>query len=154
MFPLDAVVEENCTNRLFTQAEVGGDVEQLASARGGLAPELVHQLLTGGAGDEGSDDIGVRDVAELGALLGETLDEISERLIRFLSTTPEVLGVPRAHVCALEVSDKDPNQVCPAVDQTLGRCSSHALAESARCSGRLRMMSRSSSALPSWHARR
>ena len=69
----------------------------------------MHQLLTGGAGDDGSDDIGVRDVGELGALLGETLDEISERLIRFLSIAPEVLGVPRAHVCALEVSDKDPN---------------------------------------------
>jgi hypothetical protein len=79
----------------------------------------VYQLLTGGAGDEGSNDIGVRDVGELGALLGETPDEISERLIRLLSTTPEVPGVPRVHVCALEVPDKDHNQVCPAVDQTL-----------------------------------
>ena len=35
-----------------------------------------------------------------------------------------------------------------------GRCSSHAMAESSRWSGRLRMMSRSSSAPPSWHARR
>ena len=35
-----------------------------------------------------------------------------------------------------------------------GRCSSHALAESAKCSGKLRMMSKSSSAPPSWHARR
>jgi pyruvate,orthophosphate dikinase len=35
-----------------------------------------------------------------------------------------------------------------------GICSSHALAVSAKCSDRLRMMSRSSSAPPSWHVRR
>ena len=119
LFPLGAAIGENWTNCLFTRGEVGGDIEQLASAHGGLTPELVYQLLTGGAGDEGSDDVEVRDVGELGALLGETPDEISERLIRLLSTAPEVPGVPRAYVCALEVLDKDPNQVCPTVDQTL-----------------------------------
>jgi hypothetical protein len=35
-----------------------------------------------------------------------------------------------------------------------GRCSSHVCAESARCNGRLRMMTSSVVAPPSWHARR
>jgi hypothetical protein len=38
----------------------------------------MYQLLAGGTGDEGSDDVGVCDVGELGALLGESPDEISE----------------------------------------------------------------------------
>jgi len=55
----------------------------------------VYQLLAGGAGDEGPDDIRVCDVGELGALLRESPDEISERLIRLLPTAPvsqEFLG--------------------------------------------------------------
>jgi hypothetical protein len=35
-----------------------------------------------------------------------------------------------------------------------GRCSSHVRAESARCSGRLQMITSSVVAPPSWHARR
>jgi len=79
----------------------------------------VYQLLAGGTGDEGSDDIGVGDVGELGALFGEPPDEVSEGFIRLLPAAPEVSGVPRAHVCALEVPDKDPNQVGPVVDHAL-----------------------------------
>ena len=79
----------------------------------------MHQLLAGGIGDEGSDDIGVRDVGELDALLGESPNEVTEGLIRLLPTTSEVLGVPRVHVCVLEVPNKDPDQVGTAVDQTL-----------------------------------
>jgi len=37
----------------------------------------MYQLLAGGTGDEGSDDVGVHDVGELGALLGESPDEVS-----------------------------------------------------------------------------
>ena len=79
----------------------------------------MHQLLAGGAGNEGSDDVGVCDVGELGALLGESPDEVSEGLIGLLPAAPEVPGVPRAHVCALEVPDEDPDQVGPVVDHTL-----------------------------------
>jgi len=79
----------------------------------------VHQLLASGAGDECPDDIRVCDVGELGTLLGETPDEVLERLVRLLPAAPEVPGVPRAHVCALKVPDKDPDQVGPAMDQTL-----------------------------------
>ena len=49
-------------------------------------------------------------------MLGETLDEVSERLVRPLAATLEVLGVPRAHVCALKVPDEDPYQVALVVD--------------------------------------
>jgi len=69
----------------------------------------VYKLLAGGASDEGSDDVGVCDVGKLGALLRESPDEISERLIRLLTTAPENPGVPQVHVCALEVLDKDPD---------------------------------------------
>jgi len=79
----------------------------------------VYQLLAGGTGDKGSDNVGVRDVGELGALLGESPDEVSEGLIGLLPTTPEVLGVPRAHICALEVPDEDPDQVGPVVDHVV-----------------------------------
>ena len=90
----------------------------------------MYQLLPGGTGDEGSDDVGVCDVEELSALLGESPDEVSEGLIGLLTVAPEVPGVPRAHVCALEVSDEDLDQVGPVVD--------HALREVFEpCSGRI-----------------
>jgi hypothetical protein len=55
------------------------------------------------------DHVGVCDVGELGALLGEWPDEVSERLIGLLPAALEVPGVSRTHVCALEVSDEDPD---------------------------------------------
>jgi len=79
----------------------------------------VYQLLVGGTGDEGSDDIGVCDVGELGALLGETPDEVSEGLIGLLPAAPEVPGVLGAHVCALEVPNEDLDQVGPVVNHAL-----------------------------------
>ena len=62
------------------------------------------------------DNFHVADVGQLGALLGEALDEVSERLVRPLVTTLEVLGVPGAHVRALEIPDEDLYQVTPVVD--------------------------------------
>ena len=44
------------------------------------------------------------------------MDEVSERLVRLLATTLEVLGVSKAHVCALEINDEDLYQVAPVVD--------------------------------------
>jgi len=67
----------------------------------------VYQLLAGGTGDGGPDDVGVCDVRELGALLEESPDEVSEGLIGLLPAPPEVLGVSRTQVCALEVPDED-----------------------------------------------
>ena len=63
-------------------------------------------------------------------MLGETPDEVSEGLIGLLSAAPEVPGVPRVHICALEVPDEDLDQVGPVVD--------HALREVLEpCSGRI-----------------
>ena len=90
LLPLGGAVGEDCTNRLFTRGKIGGNVLQLTSARGGLAPELVYQLLAGCATNEGSNDVGVRDVGELDALLGESPDEVSERLVRLLPVALEI----------------------------------------------------------------
>ena len=79
----------------------------------------MYQLFAGGTGNEGSDHIGISDIGEFGALFGESPDEVSEGLIGLLPAAPEVPGVPRAHVCALEVPNKDPDQVSPVVDHTL-----------------------------------
>ena len=62
------------------------------------------------------DDFGVGDVGELGALLGEAADEISQGLVGSLSAPLEIPKVPRAHVCALEVAHEGPDQVVPVVD--------------------------------------
>ena len=77
LLPLGIAIREDCPNCLFVRGKVGGNIEQLAGAHWGLAPKLVHQILAGGAGDEGSDDVEVRDVGELGALLGESPDKVT-----------------------------------------------------------------------------
>ena len=79
----------------------------------------MYQLLAGGTRNEGSDDVGVRDVGELGALFRESPDEVSEGLVGLLPAAPEVPGVPRAHICALEIPDEYPDQVSPVVDHVL-----------------------------------
>ena len=69
--------------------------------------------MAGGAGEKSLDNFLVTDTGQLGALLGKAPDEVSERLVRLLATTLEVPGVPGAHVCALEIPDKDLDQVTP-----------------------------------------
>ena len=74
-----------------------------------LFDDYISYLRTVNTGDEGPDDIGVCNVGELSAFLGESANEVSKRLIRLLPIAPEVLGVPRAHVCTLKVPNKDPD---------------------------------------------
>ena len=62
------------------------------------------------------DNFRVADAGQLGTLLGDASDEVSERLVRLLATTLEVLGVSGAHVCALEIPDEDLYQVMLVVD--------------------------------------
>lgn len=69
--------------------------------------ELVHQLFAGGATDERPDNVRVRDVEELGTQLGEMSDKVPKRLMRLLTAAPEVSGVPKVHICALEILDED-----------------------------------------------
>src|SRR5688500_11712995 len=98
------VLSEDGLDRLLAGGELGGDVHQLARPSGGLATQLAHQVTAGGAGEERADDIRVGDVGQLGALLRESPDVVPERLSRLLPATSEVLGIPGAHIRALEIA--------------------------------------------------
>jgi len=76
----------------------------------------LEQVSARSAEEKNLDNFRVTDAGQLGALLGESPDEVSERLVRLLETTLEVPGVLGAHICALEIPDKDLYQVAPVVD--------------------------------------
>jgi hypothetical protein len=84
------VLSEDGLNCLLARGEFGGDVHQLARPGGGLATQLAHQVAAGGAGEERADDIRVDDVGQLGALLRESPDVVSERLSRLLAAASEI----------------------------------------------------------------
>ena len=63
--------------------------------------------LVGGPRQEGSYDVGVGDVGQLIALLGEAPDVPTKSFLRLLSVVFEIPWVPRTRVCALEVSHKN-----------------------------------------------
>jgi hypothetical protein len=54
----------------------------------------VDEHLTGHATDDGVDHVGVSDVGELIALLGEALNVLPEGLVSLLPTVAEIPGVP------------------------------------------------------------
>jgi hypothetical protein len=110
------VLPEDGLDRLLTRGELGGDVHQLARPGGSLATQLAHQVAISGAGEERADDIRVADVGQLGALLRKSLDVVPEGFSRLLAAASEIPGVPRAHVCALEVAGEDFDQVVPVGD--------------------------------------
>jgi hypothetical protein len=72
-------------------------------------------------------DLGLSHTRELGTALGEASYEVPERFAEILDARPQVPGVPRAHVCALEVPHERADQVVPAMDlaglQVLEPCS-------------------------------
>jgi hypothetical protein len=72
--------------------------------------------LAGHAADEGIDDIGIGDVGELIALLGEALNVLLESLVGPVPTVAEIPGVPWAGVGTLEVADEDRTEIAPAAD--------------------------------------
>ena len=78
--------------------------------------QLVNQGLTGGPRQESSYDVGVGDVGQLVALLGEAPDVPMEGFISLLAAVLEVPWVPRVLVCALEVFHEDLLQVRPTLD--------------------------------------
>ena len=94
----------------------GGNIQELPRHAWGPTAERMDERLIGHAADEGVDDVGVGDVGELIALLGETLDVLPEGLVGPLPVVVEVLRVPRPSVCALEVADEDGAKVAPAAD--------------------------------------
>ena len=85
----------------------GGNVQDLLGGSWALTSQLMNQGLIGHPEQEGSYHVGVGDVRELVSLLGEALDVPMEGLTDLLSVVLEVPWVPRALVCALEVSHED-----------------------------------------------
>ena len=67
----------------------------------------MNQTLIGCPGQEGSYHIGVGDVRELIALLGEAPDVPAKGFVGLLEKVLEVPGVPKTLVRALEVPHKD-----------------------------------------------
>jgi hypothetical protein len=105
------VLPEDGLDRLLTRGELGGDVHQLTRPGGSLATELAYQVAASGAGEERADDIRVSDVGQLGALLRKSSDVVPEGFSRLLAAASKIPGVPRAHVCALEVAGESFDQV-------------------------------------------
>jgi hypothetical protein len=105
------VLPEDGLNRLLTRGELGGDIHQLARPGGSLATQLAHQVAASGAGEERADDIRVGDVGQLGALLQKPPDVVPQGFPWLLAAASKIPGVPRAHVCALEVSSEGFDQI-------------------------------------------
>jgi hypothetical protein len=105
-------------HRLLAGGKAGGDVEQLVGVDWRAAPEFAHEVPAGRALEECVHDLGLGDARELSAMLGEASYEVPERLARLLGACAQVPGVPRAHVCALEVPHEGADQVVPVVDLT------------------------------------
>jgi hypothetical protein len=78
--------------------------------------QLSDQLFAGGAREEGHDNVGVGDVGELGALLGETPDVIPEGFTRLLLAALEIPRVAGVHVGSLEVPLEHSHKVVLVVD--------------------------------------
>ena len=126
----------------------GCDVQEFLGGPRAPVSQLVDEGFTGCPGQEGSYHVGVGDVRELVALLGEALDVPAEGFIGLLAAVLEVPWVSRALVRALKISHKDFPQIRPTLEALDGRCSNHGRAESAKNSGMLRIMKSSSFAPP------
>ena len=81
-----------------------------------MIAKLVDQGLTGCPGEERTDDVRVDDIKVGVASLGEPTDVIPQGLAGLLLAALEVLGVSRADICPLEISDEDPLEVRPVTD--------------------------------------
>ena len=76
----------------------------------------MDERLAGHAAYEGIDHVGVDDVGELIALLGEALDVLLEGPVGPLSIVVEVPLVPGSSVRTLKGTDKDRMEVAPVAD--------------------------------------
>ena len=94
----------------------GDDVQEFLGGSWALASQLMNQRLTGSPGQEGSYNVGVGDISELVALLGEAPDVPTEGFTSLLVAILEVPWVPWALVCALEVPHKDLLKIRPTLD--------------------------------------
>ena len=90
------------------------------------ATKLVDQGLAVRPGEECADDICVDDIREGVASLGEHADVIPQGLAGLLLASLEVLGVFRADIRPLEISDEDLLRSTKSQMLSCGRNSSHA----------------------------
>ena len=88
------------------------------------AAKLVDQGLACCPGEECVDDVCIDDIREGVASLGEPTDVILQGLTGLLLAALEVLGVTRADICPLEISDEDPLEVHPVTMLSCRRNSS------------------------------
>ena len=76
----------------------------------------MDQGLVGHPREEYTDDIHVDDIRVGVASLGEPTNVIPQGLTRLLLAALEVLGVTRADIRPLEISNKNPFEVRPVAD--------------------------------------
>ena len=76
----------------------------------------MDERFVGHAADEGVDHIGVGEVWELIALLGEALNVLPKGLIGPLPIVAKIIGVPQVGVGTLEVADEDRTKIAPTAD--------------------------------------
>ena len=107
---------EDCSDLFLAGGVVSGDIEQVMGSTGLQASKLVDQGLAGHPREECVDDVRIDDIRERVASLEEPTDVISQGLTGLLLATLEVLGVSRADIRSLEISDEDPLEVRPVVD--------------------------------------
>ena len=74
----------------LTSGVIGGDVQELPPCAQGLVAECVDERLAGRTVGKGIDYVGIGDVWELVALLGEALDVLLEGLVDPLPIVAEV----------------------------------------------------------------
>ena len=92
---------------LLASVILDGDELEIPHHAQGLTTEHMDERIAGRAADEGVDHVGISDVGDLIALLGEALDVLLEGLIGHLPTVVELPRVPGMSVRALEVTNKD-----------------------------------------------
>jgi hypothetical protein len=107
--PVPLVLVEDGLNHFLPQSKLRGDVHQFIGLGQGLATQLADQIPIGGPSEECSNEVGVDDVGELGALFRKSSNVIAEAFITLLSAASEVPGIPWVNVRALEVPSEDPS---------------------------------------------
>jgi hypothetical protein len=107
---LPVALDKNGPNCLLTRGVPGGDVEKLFCGLLLIAFELMHQGPAAGAEPECRDDVGVTDLGEFMAFLGESPNVKPE----FMDL--QIPGVAQPHVCALEVASEELLEILPTIN--------------------------------------
>jgi hypothetical protein len=116
VLPLILIATKDGTNCLLVGGEVGDDVHQTVGSDGSVVAQLLDQLFAGGTIEEGHGDVGVSNVGEFGALLGETLNVIPEGFTWLLFAASKIPRVAGAHVGSFEVPLEHSREVVLVMD--------------------------------------